>query len=102
MGDSGDQRAPELRTSRELQRSDARTRLVVGHEVAARRPAALRTLRETEISVAAGIAPRGRRTGRWRRSARGLVCLICWRAESSAQSTSYGRSRASVTDLDVL
>ena len=78
MGIGGDQRAPWLRTSRQLQRPDARTRLVVGHEVAARRPAALRTLRETEISVAAGIAPRGRRTGRWRRSARGLVCLICW------------------------
>ena len=49
MGDGVDPRAPRLRVSRELQRSDAQTRLVAGHEVAARRPAALRTLREPEI-----------------------------------------------------
>ena len=80
MGVGGDPRARRLRASigsRELQRSEARTRLVADHEVAARRSAVLRTLRETEISLAAGIAPRDGRIGRLRRSARGLVGLVC-------------------------
>ena len=82
MGDGVDPRAPRLRASWELQRSDARTRLVAGHEVAARRPAALRTLRETEICVAAGVAPRDYHSGRWRRSARGLVRLVSLAGQS--------------------
>lgn len=78
MGGGGDLRAPRLRARRsgrgELQRSDARTQLVAGYEVSRRRFAVLRTLREMEIPVAARSAPRGRRIGRWRRSARGPGC----------------------------
>jgi hypothetical protein len=79
MGIGGDPRAPRLCASRELQRSFARTRLVAGHEVAARRPAALRTLREPEICIAAEITPRGGRGGRWLRLARDLGRLVCGR-----------------------
>ena len=49
MGGGGDPRALRLCASRELQRVDARMQLAAGHEVAARRPAALRTLLEPEI-----------------------------------------------------
>ena len=83
MGDGVDPRAPRLRASRELQRSDARTRLMAGHEVAALCPAALRTLREPEIWLAAGIAPRGGRGGRWLRLARDLGRLRLWEAFTS-------------------
>ena len=79
----GDPRAPRLRAS--IGSSGA---AAVGRADAAgggpwdRRSAVLRTLRETEMSLAAGTAPRGRRIGRRRRSARGLVGLVCQRAKS--------------------
>ena len=148
----------------ERQRADARSELVAHQVVAAQRSAALRTLREPEMSIAAGRTPGGGSYGHRRRPARALAAHVSaaaaagradaagggprsrssapggstdaprdgdirsrrdrpqrpsyWaveafcarscmphmleRAESSAQSTSYGRSRASATDLDVL
>lgn len=49
MGGGGYPCAPRLRAFRELLQVDARMQLAAGHEVAARRPVALRTLREPEI-----------------------------------------------------
>ena len=75
MGIGGDPRAPRLRASiagaAAGRRADA-----AGGGPWDRRSAVLRTLRETEIPLAAGIAPRGRRSAQWWRSARGLVCLV--------------------------
>ena len=68
-------RAPRLNASRELHRVGARMQLAADHGVAARRSAALRTLRKAEVCVAAGIAPSGGPDGSWRRSARGLTRL---------------------------
>ena len=57
----------------ELQRADARTRLAADQTVAARYSAALRMRRETEICLAAGIAPRSGRGGQCHRFARDLA-----------------------------
>ena len=68
---------PSLRPSQERQRVHARKRLAAGSEVAARRSAALRTLRDAEKRLEPRIAPGGGRGERRRRSARGLARLGC-------------------------
>ena len=62
--------APPLRASQELQRASTRSELAARQVVAAQRFAALRMLREAEILIAAGTAPRGGPDGPWRCSAR--------------------------------
>ena len=66
------------RPSREQQRADARMQLAADHGVAARRSAALWTLRGAEMSIAARIARRGGPDGSCHRSARGLARLACF------------------------
>ena len=99
-------RAPRLLRPGSVQRADARTRQAAGHGVAARRSAALRTLREAEILIATGMVPTGGLGGLWRCSARGLVRLVCWLARvigsELALSTTFGRPRARFTAFHVL
>ena len=70
---------------------DGRSRLAAGQAAAASGSGARWTLLETEMSIAAGIAPGGGPGGRRRRSARSLICPIfrqpCCRPIGRSQST---------------
>ena len=70
-------RAPPLRAPQQLQRASTRSEIAARQVVAAHRSAALLTLRELKVLIAAGTAPRGGPYGSWRRSARGLARLGC-------------------------
>ena len=71
--------------------ADGRSRLSAHQMAASPTSTACRTLREMEISIAAGIAPGGGCGGQWRRSARSLSCPVfrqpCCRPTGRYQST---------------